>query len=105
MFINNNNNKTFKEGYMAKFRIEISVPIDWNIDELPRHYTWHDTIEADNEDDAYDLAYEQVEDELDVSSVYDELYDEMHNACIYLDGSYDCDFTEYVEVREIEEKK
>tara|TARA_B100000131_G_scaffold297575_1_gene316434 strand:- start:138 stop:410 length:273 start_codon:yes stop_codon:yes gene_type:complete len=90
---------------MAKFRISISVPIDWNTDDLPSDYTWETEIEADNEDDAYDKGYEEVEDSLDVSSVYDELYDEMHNACIYLDGQYDCDFTEYVEVREIKEKK
>ena len=62
-------------------------------------------VKADNEDDAYDKGYEEVENELDVSSIYDELYEEMNNACIYLDGEYDCDFTEYVEVREIKEKK
>ncbi len=90
---------------MAKFRISISVPIDWNIDDLPSDYTWETDIEADNEDDAYDKGYEEVENELDVSSIYDELYEEMNNACIYLDGEYDCDFTEYVEVREIKEKK
>jgi len=90
---------------MAKFRISISVPIDWNIDDLPSDYNWETDIEADNEDDAYDKGYEEVENELDVSSIYDELYEEMNNACIYLDGEYDCDFTEYVEVREIKEKK
>ena len=90
---------------MAKFRISLSVPIDWNIDDLPSDYTWETDIEADNEDDAYDKGYEEVENELDVSSIYDELYEEMNNACIYLDGEYDCDFTEYVEVREIKEKK
>ena len=90
---------------MAKFRISISVPIDWNIDDLPSDYTWETDIEADNEDDAYDKGYEEVENELDVSSIYDELYEEMNNACIYLDGNYDCDFTEYVEVSEIKEKK
>ena len=90
---------------MAKFRISISVPIDWNIDDLPSDYTWETDIEADNQDDAYDKGYEEVENELDVSSIYDELYEEMNNACIYLDGEYDCDFTEYVEVREIKEKK
>lgn len=83
-----------------RYRIEISVPIDWNIDELPSNYTWQTTVEADNEDDAYDKGYEEIEENLDVSSVYDELYEEMHNACIYLDGEYECDFTEYIEVYE-----
>ena len=79
---------------MKKYKIRVSIPIEYDTSELNSYFEATLNVDADTYENAMTLGVEEFNDNYDIDAIYDEIYQDLKSQMlVWLDGDYECDLS------------
>ena len=58
-----------------KYKVRVSIPVEYDISELMDYFVATVNVEADNSEEAVSVAKTEFNEDFDLDSIYDEIYE------------------------------